>query len=47
MFDAVNSIERRYRPCLVQVACGPHHIEGSRWCCGSRSGCPYRKPNRG
>jgi hypothetical protein len=37
MFDAVNSIERRYQPYLVQSACGPGHIKGSR--CGGGSRC--------
>ena len=34
MFDAVNSIERRYSA----AACGPSHVEGSRRSGGSRYG---------
>ena len=38
MFDAVNSIEPRYQPYLVQLPAGPDHIEGSSRCGGSRRG---------
>ena len=38
MFDAVNSIERRYRPYLVQLPAEPSHVEGSRRRGGSRRG---------
>ena len=38
MFDAVNSIEPRYRPYLVQLPAGRSDVEGSRRCGGSRHG---------
>src|SRR6516165_1795665 len=40
MFDAVNSIERRYRPYLVQLPAETHYFEGGRGsgCGGVRAG---------
>ena len=36
MFDAVNSIERRYRPYLVQLPADRRYVKGSRRRGGSR-----------
>jgi hypothetical protein len=46
MFDAVNSIERRYHPYLVQLPVD--HLEGGRSCNSSRwSAGDHRCKNRG